>query len=573
MKKWIIVTMIMILAAVGSTGCGDSKKDNIADNSNDSAVTATMTPTLQPATELTVEPTIEPTAAVTAAPELTGDLYPASVLLYGQELFGYINSNGEYVIAPAYQSAGEFHDGVAVTYDYYSSDENPHAVYRVIDEEGTVLYESNDSIRDYSNGAAVFSDPDNNYAFGYLDTTGQILIPSGYLWAEDFNENGQAAVGLAVGSFGIIDKSGTVLESYDVSEEYSYYSVKDGYIIYNLSGNNLMGVINFAGEEVFAPEYSEITYLGNNLFGIRNVSEEEYYLLQTKPVAIYNSEGELLSDNQYDVSRYEGEYASATDEASTYFIGLDGKAVPDLPKLEGIGTMKFIGDIIKANVDNVLIYMRKDGTVIWKTDKSVYLEGDITINAGKYRANRHILVYYPVVEGLADAAVQDAVNEALYQEYVTSQAGAQEDLSVSDSFTAERMDQLLMIHESGYDYLFGAVHGTPYSSYDFIDIDTGEFYELGDLFKSDSDYVTVISDIIKERITEQSKEDDSMYFPEFYTGITEDQYFKLTKDSLIIYFMPYEIAAYAAGMPEFEIPFADITDLIDTEGAFWNSFE
>jgi hypothetical protein len=40
----------------------------------------------------------------------------------------------------------------------------------------------------------------------------------------------------------------------------------------------------------------------------------------------------------------------------------------------------------------------------------------------------------------------------------------------------------------------------------------------------------------------------------------------------VIYFYPYEIAAYAAGFPEFEIPFEDLTDYIDTEGAFWKSF-
>lgn len=40
----------------------------------------------------------------------------------------------------------------------------------------------------------------------------------------------------------------------------------------------------------------------------------------------------------------------------------------------------------------------------------------------------------------------------------------------------------------------------PSKIYTKIDLTTGEFYELKDLFKEDSDYVKVLSDIIGEQI-------------------------------------------------------------------------
>jgi hypothetical protein len=63
-----------------------------------------------------------------------------------------------------------------------------------------------------------------------------------------------------------------------------------------------------------------------------------------------------------------------------------------------------------------------------------------------------------------------------------------------------------------------------------------------------------------------------MYFPENFHGIAIDQYFKLEKDAISIYFYPYDIAAYAAGFPEFLIPFDDISEYINKTGAFWNAF-
>lgn len=113
----------------------------------------------------------------------------------------------------------------------------------------------------------------------------------------------------------------------------------------------------------------------------------------------------------------------------------------------------------------------------------------------------------------------------------------------------------------------------PLMDYYYFDLNTGMFYQLKDLFKADSDYRTKINDMIQSTIAAQTESGEFYYFPDSFVGITEDQHFKLEQDAITIYFYPYDIAAYAAGFPEFIIPFADIANEIDTSGAFWNSFQ
>lgn len=113
----------------------------------------------------------------------------------------------------------------------------------------------------------------------------------------------------------------------------------------------------------------------------------------------------------------------------------------------------------------------------------------------------------------------------------------------------------------------------PIRQYYYIDRTTGNFYELSDLFRKDSDYESRINSILSNQIEEELEKDDTMFFTDSFQGIREDQDFILTGDSIILYFTPMEIAAYAEGFPEFTIPFEKIKDIIDTDGAFWNAFK
>ncbi len=75
----------------------------------------------------------------------------------------------------------------------------------------------------------------------------------------------------------------------------------------------------------------------------------------------------------------------------------------------------------------------------------------------------------------------------------------------------------------------------PSKIYIKIDLTTGEFYELQDLFKEDSDYVKVLSDIIGEQI--KNNPEYSYIFPDSYNGIKEDQPFMYQRMHYIFTFI------------------------------------
>lgn len=497
-------------------------------------------------------------------------LYPASKQVNGEEKYGYIDKKGNFIIQPVYTSAGNFNDGVAVVYG-----DNK---YEVINVKGKVLFKTDGSINDFHNGMAAFSDPKYKYLSGYINTKGKVVIKPRFLNAGDFNNTNRAFVASKNRIYAEIDKTGKIIKSYKVSSKYgNYYDLcRDGYFIFH-NQKGLSGVFDLKGRVIFQPVYGEISYLGNNLFGIKkNPSIINMGLLQKKPAALFNKDGKQLTKyNLYDLSDFYGKYASVTDSKYTYLIGQDGKRVSAFPKLEGRGTMKLLGDVIQANIDNDMIYLKKDGSIIWKVNRNYSFASGITVNDVKFKPIKCVTVNYPVIDGLSDKNVQNAINSRLKTIFTKYRKDIKEkdNLEVDDSFTAEQINNLLIIRRSGYDYLLGAAHGMPLRDYYFIDLKTGEFYQLKDLFKNNSNYVTKLSDIVKKQMQDEMKNNENYFFTDTYKGIKEDQCFYLKKDRLVIYFDVYDIAAYAAGFPEFMIPFKDIETLINKDGAFWKSFQ
>ena len=118
-----------------------------------------------------------------------------------------------------------------------------------------------------------------------------------------------------------------------------------------------------------------------------------------------------------------------------------------------------------------------------------------------------------------------------------------------------------------YEYWLGAAHGGYYWGNTYVNTRDGKIYTIDDLFISPEAGRKRLS----EKVTEGMQEEPERYFQD-YVEPEQIQTFHLENDGLIIYFGEYEIAPYAAGLPEFYIPFSEIMDLIDTQGDFWKAF-
>jgi hypothetical protein len=562
MKKVVLsisaIILILILAASVYFIFFRDKAEQV-DN-----ITPLLTPTSAPS------PTSAPTATpLPEASEEEGGLYPAYIKEGGKAKYGYINTKGDFILQPIYDYANDFSEGIAIVMQGEK--------YLAIDESGAVIFENDNTISSFRNGVASFAMTNHDvWLYGYVDKSGQVIIEPQFIYAGSFNDKDQAYVTLPNGkTYELIDKSGKVLASYELELGNNYVSsFEDGYVIYYDSESMKYGASTLTGDTILEPKYSDIAYLGSNLFAVKS-PDMEFYQATNAPSAIYNSKGEQLTDYTfYDLAHYSNGYTSASDDSSVFFLDSSGQEVTSLPSYDGSGKLKLFGSVVKAEIDGDLIYYHLDNTVIWKNDSTIRLTPSLLVKQMKFKPLRSVTVRYPKLEGLTDTAVQDKINEQLEALFTESRANiTKEDrLFVDDSFTAQLNNQLLTITMSGYDYYDGAAHGMPLMEYYFIDITTGEFYRFRDLFKKDSDYKTKINEFIKTSIEDALETGESMYIEDAFTGITEEQHFYLRSDSLIIYFYPYEIAAYGAGFPEFTIPFAELADYIDTEGAFWKSF-
>lgn len=98
----------------------------------------------------------------------------------------------------------------------------------------------------------------------------------------------------------------------------------------------------------------------------------------------------------------------------------------------------------------------------------------------------------------------------------------------------------------------GGAHGITTKRAYTLDRKTGYSLTLDKLFKKGYDYKKVINSEIKSQISK----DKEKYFDSgaLFKGVDENTKFYLNGENLVIYYGSYEIAPYASGLPEFNIP-------------------
>lgn len=92
------------------------------------------------------------------------------------------------------------------------------------------------------------------------------------------------------------------------------------------------------------------------------------------------------------------------------------------------------------------------------------------------------------------------------------------------------------------------------------DVKTGTVYTLADLFVDDR-YIGILSEAVARGVVEQ----DIPTLVDFET-IDPDQWFYMTPDALVIYFQVYELAPYAWGFPQFDVPYEELLPIAKPDG-------
>lgn len=109
----------------------------------------------------------------------------------------------------------------------------------------------------------------------------------------------------------------------------------------------------------------------------------------------------------------------------------------------------------------------------------------------------------------------------------------------------------------------GAGSGAEWNYFYTINLETGERLKLKDLFAKDSDYITAISENIKQQMKEQMEKDENVFYwldsddiPEWnFEKITDETQFYLNNSGeVVISFNEGDVAPMYMGCPEFTIP-------------------
>jgi len=170
-------------------------------------------------------------------------------------------------------------------------------------------------------------------------------------------------------------------------------------------------------------------------------------------------------------------------------------------------------------------------------------------------------VYYPKVSGCESGVAEKRINDQilhLVNQMIRDQGyydNPQTDITAYYELkTNER--GLLSLTLSNYAFSGGA-HGITLLKALTFDVETGYNYELKQLFSPYSNYIKVLSDMIKVQI----KEREIPLIVDF-NQIRPDQDYYLADKCLVVYFQQYELAPYAYGFPQFPISLYDLQDIL-----------
>ncbi|WP_025692043.1 WG repeat-containing protein [Paenibacillus zanthoxyli] len=515
---------------------------------------------------------------------------------------GLINTAGKEVVKPVYVFIGSFEEGRAVASDSRG--------YFLIDEKGKPLTGRRyDYLNSLQEGRALFSkQTEGKYKYGYLDRDAREAIPAGYEDASDFKD-GKALVKVQAGEFALIGKKGEVLHTYhypfvgnpgdgllayqaEENGKYGYIdeegkpvikpqftsalSFSEGRAVVNIAENykNAYGLIDKNGTFVIQPSYEYIQQLGENRVALGTPLKPAEPFRGSSYTIADAVTGQILGTHPLrGVNNYSEGLASVYDEHETYFIDRSGNRAAQPPVVPGSGTLSFSGRLIRADVDQRTSYYDRNGKQVWKENTLIPLRPPYGVEERKFKPDINYLVYYPYVLGFSDPRVSARVNDRLKELSLVNEVipEDQRDYSYTGDFSVSFFRKnLLQLELEGYRFPYGAAHGMPTRIFTPIDLRSGKFYELKDLFKPAINYTDRLSEIVARQIEQDPQY--SYVFPGAFKGIAQGQPFYVDGEALYLYFAPYEIAPYAAGFPTFRIPFAEIMGLINTEGVFWRSF-
>lgn len=202
------------------------------------------------------------------------------------------------------------------------------------------------------------------------------------------------------------------------------------------------------------------------------------------------------------------------------------------------------------------------------------------IRQGNRRLRYTIKARYPQATGAGRDARLLKLNRELRSliakevaDFKTDFAAPEERLSEGSYFDADytvsfATNDLVSIGFGVSTYFEGAAHPNHNTLVFNYDLSTGKNLSLANLFKPNSNYLSVISGYAVEALKKKLGPDPDAEWIERGAGASDENYqnWNVTRDGLEVTFDAYQVASYAEGPHEVVVPYAILKDVIDPDG-------
>lgn len=175
---------------------------------------------------------------------------------------------------------------------------------------------------------------------------------------------------------------------------------------------------------------------------------------------------------------------------------------------------------------------------------------------------------YPVIHRLPNTGVENQINAFLKKDSILTPSGQKVgpyNFTSEFSIVYQKGDIINFIISSYY-MPKGAAHGMPSEQSIILNVKTGDTYTLKDLFQPGSDYLTEVSNIVRNEDTKHVLDT----FGKF-TGVTATDEMYLTSQGFVVYFAPYEWASFAQGFLYYPVSYDRVSNIPNNQSAFFKA--
>lgn len=377
MKKTIIISLLILILL----SCSNNENKIYLPIKKDGKFGYISYDSLTNETEIIVEPIF-----ITAY-----EFHQGRAAVNKDRYFGYINTDGEYVVSPRYDWAYDYKESTGLVVKKRFIQKFPYVKYGFVNYAGFYIAKLIfDDAKPFSEGlAAVKIENDENFKeWGYMDKEGKKAIDFQYHDAFSFHE-GYAKV-MVNGKFGYINKTGgyVLIPEYDGAENISIgfalvyklneYEEKEWFFI-NINGEVLTDK-RFKDAKPFTNKYAPVQDFETEKYGYINLDSEieidfkfekaEQFnerLAGVKSDSLWgfiNYSGRYIIEPQYDEVRkfHEGLAAVRRDSLWTY-VDAKGNHIADF-EFDRVFDFRFGSGRVEKG--EKIGYINKKGEYIWE---------------------------------------------------------------------------------------------------------------------------------------------------------------------------------------------------------------